>query len=84
MRGSIVIVPFSGCVEAAEMFFIKSFHLDLGPCRSVCHKILAACHKIPIDSKEVVREDMASTFLLKLTEPFQEIYLLFHHTTSSI
>ena len=55
MRGSIVIVPFSGCVEAAEMFFIKSFHLDLGPCRSVCHKILAACHKIPIDSKEVVR-----------------------------
>ena len=78
MSLSIIIVLFSGRAQAAEMFSIKPFKLGLGPCPSVPWKILAACHKISIDSKKVVREDFTSTFPLKLTEAFQEIYLQFH------
>ena len=54
VRGSIVIVLFYGCAQAAEMSSIKSYQLGLGPCLSVRQKILAACQEILIDSSEVV------------------------------
>ena len=81
----MVIALLFGCAQTAEMFSIKPFQLGIGPCHSVRRKILAACHKISIDSSEVVTGRFDFTFSsLKLDEAFQGIYLPFHRTTSNV
>ena len=55
------LLVFTGCRNVLD----KTIPLDLGPCCSAGRKILATCHKMSIESSEVVSEKFHFNFSIE-------------------